>query len=45
VWVQRLAEFAEQLAQGVALKIGLDMLAVAVLDQMSGEVVALVGLA
>jgi len=40
VWVQRLAEFAEQLAQGVALKIGLDMLAIAVLDQMSGEVVA-----
>jgi len=40
VWVQRLAEFAEQLAQGVALKIGLDMLAVAVLDPMSGGVVA-----
>jgi len=39
VWVQRPAEFAEQLAQGVALEIGLDMLTIAVLDQMSGEVV------
>jgi len=39
VWVQRLAEFAEQLAQGVALKVGLDMLAIAVLDPMSGGVV------
>jgi len=45
VWVQRLTEFAEQLAQGVALKIGLDMLAVAVLNQMSGGVDTLVGLA
>jgi len=43
--VQVLAEFAEQLAQGVALKISLDMLAVAVLDQVSGGVDTLAGLA
>jgi len=45
MWVQRLAEFAEQLAQRVALEIGLNMFAIAVLDQVSGGVDALVGLA